>query len=193
MTMRKTAVMRSSTVRTQAGGDGISWGVEDVELLLFLVTLFEPGFTATGKVGGERETSTGLDRSLRGRVLVRMRRRWVGTLYVQVSELVTVRRASTVTQNAMVASKAVMSRKGFVILSASVLANEDPEPERYRDDGGQIQCFPWGGNFEWKVAIDDGKRLVSKVESGARRRAFIIEVQAERAFFFPSRGMGCVT
>ena len=141
MTMRKTAVMRSSTVRTQAGGDGISCGVEDVELLLFLVTLLEPGFTGTGKVGGERETSTGLDRSLRGRVLVRMRRRWVGTLYVQVSELVLARRASTVAQNAMVASKAVMSRKGFVILSASVLANEDLEPDRW----GQIQCF-WGGN-----------------------------------------------
>lgn len=78
MTMRKTAVMISSTVRIQAGADGISCGPEDVEMLS-LVILFEPGFAGTGKAGDDKETSSGLDRSMRGRMLVKVSRRWVGT------------------------------------------------------------------------------------------------------------------
>ena len=77
-TIRKMAVMRSSTVRTQAGADGIFCGVEDVELLS-LVILFEVGFAGMGKVGGDRDTSTGLDRCVRERMVVRVSRRWVGT------------------------------------------------------------------------------------------------------------------
>ena len=71
MTMRKTAVMRSSTVSTQAGADGICCGVEDVELLS-LVTLLEVNFPGAGKAGGDRDTSFGRDRSMRGRILVRV-------------------------------------------------------------------------------------------------------------------------
>ena len=125
MTIRKTAVMRSSTVRTQAGGDDISCGVEDVGLLS-LVTLFEVGFPGAGKAGGDRDTSFCLDRSMRGRILVRMSRRWVGTWHVQVSEFVLGRRDSTVVENAMVASKAATSGKGFIFSGS-------PESEHYKD------------------------------------------------------------
>ena len=76
MTTRKMAVMRSSMVRAQAGADGMSCGVEDVELLSGDVG---GGFLGAGKVGGDRDTSFGLDRSMRGRMLVRVSRRWVGT------------------------------------------------------------------------------------------------------------------
>ena len=78
MTTRKMAVMRSSTVRTQAGADGISCVVEDVELLS-LVMLLEVGAWGAGKAGGDRDISSGLDRSMRGRRLVRVSPRWVGT------------------------------------------------------------------------------------------------------------------
>ena len=74
MTIRKMDVMRSSAVRTQAGGDGISCGVEDVELL-FLVMLLEVGFPGGGKAGGDRDTSSGVDRCARGRMVVRVNRR----------------------------------------------------------------------------------------------------------------------
>ena len=107
-------MMRSSTVRTQAGGDGISCGVEDVEVLS-LVILCEPGFAGTGKAGGDRDTSSGLDRSMRGRMLARMSRRWVGTWHVQVLELVLGRRDSTAAKDAIVATKAMSSGKGFIL------------------------------------------------------------------------------
>ena len=77
MTMRKTAVMRSSTVRTQAGADGISCVVEDVELLS-LVMLLEAGFWGAGKAGGDRDISSGLDRCVRESMVARVSRRWVG-------------------------------------------------------------------------------------------------------------------
>ena len=72
MKIRKTAVRRSSTVRTQSGADCISCD-EDVEVLS-LVMLFEPGFAGTGKAGGDRDTSFGFGRCVRGRMVVRVSR-----------------------------------------------------------------------------------------------------------------------
>ena len=80
MTMRKSAVMRSSAVRTQAGGDGIACGVEEVELLFF-VSLLEVGRLGSVKGAGDRETSSDLERCRRGRIVTMASRRGVGTQY----------------------------------------------------------------------------------------------------------------
>ena len=108
-TMRKSAVMRSSTVRTQAGGDGIACGVEDVEPLS-LVTLVEVDVPGSAKAGGDRDTSSGLGRCMRGRIVARTRRRWIGTQYVVVLCFVSIALDWSVNvESAMVASKAASS------------------------------------------------------------------------------------
>ena len=107
--MRKSAVMRSSTVRTQVGGDGIACGVEDVELLS-LVTLVELDVLGSAKAGGDRDTSSGLGRCARGRIVARTRRRGTGTQYVMVPCFVSVALDwSMDVESAMVASKATSS------------------------------------------------------------------------------------
>ena len=115
MTMRKRAVTRSSTVRTHAGGDGSACGMEDVELLS-LVTLLEVDVLGSAKAGGDRDTSSGLGRCMRGRIVARTRRRETGTQYVVVSYFVFKALVWIVeVESAMVASKAASSGEGFIL------------------------------------------------------------------------------
>ena len=85
MTMRKRAVRRSSTVRTQAGGEGMVCEGESVEPLSFLLlVVFEVEMLGPGEVGGERDTSSGLCRYLRGMILEEMSRWAMGIQEVLV-------------------------------------------------------------------------------------------------------------
>ena len=85
MTMRKTAVRMSSSVRTHGGGGGRICRVEDVESLL-LVTLFVVDVPGPVKAGGERDASWGLGRCMRGRMFAQLCRRGAWTQYVTVVE-----------------------------------------------------------------------------------------------------------
>lgn len=116
MTMRKRAVMRSSTVRSQAGADGIPCGTEDVELLSF-VTLFEVDVLGAGKAGGDKDTSSGLGRCMRGRMVVKVRRRGAGTQYVLVIGFVLMAQDCIVVEKAVKASKATSSGKVLILVS----------------------------------------------------------------------------
>lgn len=71
------AVTRSSSVRTQAGGEGIVSGVKDVELLSWAM-LLEADAPAFAEAGGGRDTSSGLGRCMRRRIVTEVCRRGAG-------------------------------------------------------------------------------------------------------------------
>lgn len=115
MTTRKMAVTRSSSVKTQVGGGGIACGAEDVELLSF-VTLFAVGVPRPLKAGGDRDTSSGLGRCARGKMIAEVWRRGIGTQQVNAVGFVTVVGDWMVGgENAIAASKAV--RRGRSLIS----------------------------------------------------------------------------
>ena len=78
MTMRKTAVMRFSSVRTQAGGVGSTCRAWDVELL-FLVMLFVVDVLGPDKAGADRDTSSNLCRCMRENIVAEVCRRGTET------------------------------------------------------------------------------------------------------------------
>ena len=87
MTMRKRAVRRSSTVRTQAGGEGMACEGESVESLSFLLVLvFDVEMIGPGEVGGDKDTSSGLCRCTRGSIMKGMSRWAMGTQEALVVE-----------------------------------------------------------------------------------------------------------
>lgn len=116
MTMRKEAVMRSSTVRNQAAADGTPCGTEDVELLSF-VTLFEVDVLGAGKAGGDKDTSFGRGRCMRGTMVAKVRRRVVGTQYVLAVDCVLMTQDCIVAEKAVKASKAGSSRRVLILAS----------------------------------------------------------------------------
>lgn len=116
MRLRKRAVMRSSVVRSQAGADGIPCGTEDVELLS-LVTLFEVDVLGAGKAGEDKDTSSGPGRCMRGRMVVRVRRRGTGTQYVLVIDFVLMAQDCIVAEKAVKASEAASSERILILVS----------------------------------------------------------------------------
>lgn len=72
------AVMRSSSVRTQAGGVGSTCRVWDVELLS-LVMLFVVDVLGPDRAGTDRDTSSGLGRCMRGSIVAEVCRRGTET------------------------------------------------------------------------------------------------------------------
>lgn len=78
MKIRQMAVTRSSSVRTQAGGEGIVCGVKDVELLSWAM-LLEADAPAFAEAGGGRGNSSGLGRCMRRTIATEVCRRGAGT------------------------------------------------------------------------------------------------------------------
>ncbi len=112
MTMRKRAVRTSSTVRTHAGGGGIACGEADVEPLC-LVVLETLGF---GMAPDDRDTSSGLGRCMRGRIVAELCWRGMGRQYVLVTESVLMMLDWMVGgENAVAASKAARMRWDFIL------------------------------------------------------------------------------
>ena len=78
MTMRKTEVMKPSSVRTRAKAEGSGGCRSDDDELLSWVVLLEVDAAESGEAGGDRDTSSGLGRCMRGRIVARIGQRRTG-------------------------------------------------------------------------------------------------------------------
>lgn len=108
--MRKTAVTRSSTVSTQAGGEGIACTAEDVEMLPLVVFCAVNGLGSVGACG-DSDTSSGLSRCLRGTIVMEVSRCGAGRQCVLVVDLgLAILYWIVGGENAVVASKAAKRR-----------------------------------------------------------------------------------
>lgn len=71
--------MRSSSVRTQAGGGGSSAGRAEGVDLLSMVMLLEADAPKLAEAGGDRDTSPGRGRCTRGRIVAELSQPRIGT------------------------------------------------------------------------------------------------------------------